>query len=301
MIIKQITANKKQFLDLLLLGDEQESMIDRYLESGDLFALYDDDLKAVCVVTEEDSTTCELKNIAVYEQFQRRGYGNALIKYISSFYKSQYRTMLVGTGEVPSILSFYKRCGFELSHRIKNFFTDNYDHIIIEEGVQLIDMIYLKKSLNLRHKMNDLKEKIEALHDKDTKENYANLKELEQLSEASNSLYRYFDEFLDMIYSEKYGVRLRGYILLCKQAKWDVDSKIEKTIDELLEKVEDKKPTAVRMKLKALEDVVPYKKELNTKIKTKVLTIECSKYRDSMAGLIAKDIKHLVDLIDKTA
>lgn len=148
MIIKQITDNKKQFLDLLLLGDEQESMIDRYLESGDLFALYDDDLKAVCVVTEEDSTTCELKNIAVYEQFQRRGYGNALIKYISSFYKSQYRTMLVGTGEVPSILSFYKRCGFELSHRIKNFFTDNYDHIMVEEGVQLIDMIYLKKSLN---------------------------------------------------------------------------------------------------------------------------------------------------------
>ncbi|GAB6123399.1 GNAT family N-acetyltransferase [Dysgonomonas termitidis] len=148
MIIKQITDNKKQFLDLLLLGDEQESMIDRYLESGDLFALYDDDLKAVCVVTEENSTTCELKNIAVYEQFQRRGYGNTLIKYISSFYKSQYRTMLVGTGEVPSILSFYKRCGFELSHRIKNFFTDNYDHIMIEEGVQLIDMVYLKKSLN---------------------------------------------------------------------------------------------------------------------------------------------------------
>jgi GNAT superfamily N-acetyltransferase len=148
MIIKQITDNKKQFLDLLLLGDEQESMIDRYLESGDLFALYDDDLKAVCVVTEEDNTTCELKNIAVYEPFQRRGYGYALIKYISSFYKSQYRTMLVGTGEVPSILSFYKRCGFELFHRIKNFFTDNYDHIMIEEGVQLIDMIYLKKSLN---------------------------------------------------------------------------------------------------------------------------------------------------------
>lgn len=148
MIIKQITDNKKQFLDLLLLGDEQESMIDRYLESGDLFALYDDDLKAVCVVTKEDSTTCELKNLAVYEQFQRQGYGSALIKYISDLYKSQYRTMLVGTGEIPSIVSFYKRCGFELSHRIKNFFTDNYDHIMIEEGVQLIDMIYLKKSLN---------------------------------------------------------------------------------------------------------------------------------------------------------
>ncbi len=40
MEIKIINKNKKQFIDLLLLADEQESMIDRYLERGDLFALY---------------------------------------------------------------------------------------------------------------------------------------------------------------------------------------------------------------------------------------------------------------------
>lgn len=55
--------------------------------------------------------------------------------------------MLVGTGETPTILSFYESCGFEKSHHIKNFFTDNYDHLMFEEGVQLIDMIYLKKEL----------------------------------------------------------------------------------------------------------------------------------------------------------
>lgn len=31
--------------------------------------------------------------------------------------------------------------------RIKNFFTDNYDHPIFECGVQLIDMVYLEKNL----------------------------------------------------------------------------------------------------------------------------------------------------------
>lgn len=147
MIIKQITNNKKQFLDLLLLGDEQESMIDLYLESGDLFALYDEDLKAVCVVTRIDDSTCELKNIAVYIPFQGQGYGTLLVKYILDFYKNRYKTMLVGTGEVPSILSFYKRSGFEQSHCIKNFFTDNYDHPMFEEGIQLIDMVYLKRTL----------------------------------------------------------------------------------------------------------------------------------------------------------
>lgn len=39
--IEKITGNKKQFLDLLLLADEQEDMIDRYLPDGDLFGLYD--------------------------------------------------------------------------------------------------------------------------------------------------------------------------------------------------------------------------------------------------------------------
>lgn len=148
MKIVKVNENKKQFLDLLLLGDEQESMIDRYLPDGDLFALHDDDdLKSVCVVVPVDSETCELKNIATYEKEQRKGYGRALINYICDYYKKDYKTMLVGTGEVPWILSFYESCGFKRSHRIKNFFTDNYDHLIFDGDIQLVDMIYLKKEL----------------------------------------------------------------------------------------------------------------------------------------------------------
>ncbi|MEA4918826.1 GNAT family N-acetyltransferase [Proteiniphilum sp.] len=144
MRIEQITHNKKRYLDLLLLADEQEDMIDRYLENGDMFALYDDDLKTVCVVAEIDGETCELKNIATYQKYQGKGYATSLIRFIADYYKNSYKTMLVGTGEVPSILSFYESCGFEKSHRIKNFFTDNYDHSIFEEGIQLADMVYLK-------------------------------------------------------------------------------------------------------------------------------------------------------------
>lgn len=152
MTIRPISDNKKQFLYLLLLGDEQESMIDRYLEQGDLFALYDDDLKSVCVVTTIDDSTCELKNIATYEKYQGQGYGSVLINYLFDYYKGKYQTMLVGTGDVPSALSFYKRLGFEPSHRVKNFFTDNYDHPIFENGIQLVDMVYLKKDLSTNKK-----------------------------------------------------------------------------------------------------------------------------------------------------
>ena len=147
MKIEKIDENKKQFLDLLLLADEQEDMIDKYLADGDLFALYDDDLKSVCVVLPIDDEICELKNIATYEKYQGRGYGKALIRYIFNYYKDGHKTMLVGTGEVPAILSFYKGLGFVDSHRIENFFIDNYDNPMFEDEIQLIDMIYLKKEL----------------------------------------------------------------------------------------------------------------------------------------------------------
>jgi GNAT superfamily N-acetyltransferase len=88
-----------------------------------------------------------LKNIATYKKYQGQGYGKALINFILDFYKHDFIEILVGTGETPSTLRFYENCGFQRSHRVKNFFKDHYDHPIFEEGVQLVDMVYLKKEL----------------------------------------------------------------------------------------------------------------------------------------------------------
>lgn len=134
-------------MDLLLLADEQESMIDRYLERGAMFVLDDNGVKAVCVVTDEGNGVCELKNIAVALESHRQGYGKRLINYLFTHYSGKYNEMIVGTGDVPSAVEFYKSCGFEYSHRMENFFTDNYDHPIIEDGVLLTDMIYLKREI----------------------------------------------------------------------------------------------------------------------------------------------------------
>lgn len=147
MNIIQLTENKKQHIDLLLLADEQESMIDRYLERGDMFVLDDGGVKAICVVTDEEDGVCELKNIAVTPEYQRKGYGKRLIKYLLTHYIGKYTRIIVGTGDVPSAVGFYTSCGFKYSHRIKNFFTDNYDHPMIEDGVLLKDMIYLKREI----------------------------------------------------------------------------------------------------------------------------------------------------------
>lgn len=147
MEIKEIYNNKKKYLDLLLLADEQESMIDRYLERGTMFVLDDDGVKAECVVTDEGDGILEIKNIAVVPNYQSRGYGKTLIRHIENKHRDRFSELQVGTGDSPLTIPFYEKCGFQRSHIIPNFFLDNYDHPIIEAGVQLRDMVYLKKKI----------------------------------------------------------------------------------------------------------------------------------------------------------
>ena len=147
MKIRKVNKNKKQFLALLLLADEQEDMVDRYLEKGTMYVLYVCGVKAECVVTDEGDGILEIKNIAVVPEHQRAGYGRSLIDFLARKYKGRYSVLQVGTGDSPLTIPFYEKCGFVHSHRIANFFTDNYDHPIYERGVQLIDMVYLQRHL----------------------------------------------------------------------------------------------------------------------------------------------------------
>lgn len=147
MEFREIKTNKKDFLDLLLLADEQEDMVDRYLERGRMFVLDDGGIKAECVVTDEGGGVLEIKNIATVPKSQGKGYGKKLIEFLEEKYRGAYSVLQVGTGDSPLTIPFYEKCGFKRHHVVKSFFTDNYDHPIVEAGVRLVDMIYLQKEL----------------------------------------------------------------------------------------------------------------------------------------------------------
>ena len=146
MEIMEVRENKKKYMDLLLLADEDEKMIDRYIERGSMYVLDDNGIKAECVVTDEDGVL-EIKNIAVAPEYQKMGYGRRLIDFVESKYKDRYTVMRVGTGDSPLTVPFYERLGFKRAYVIKNFFADNYGRPIIEAGVRLTDMICLEKSI----------------------------------------------------------------------------------------------------------------------------------------------------------
>lgn len=147
MDIFEVKTNKKKYIDLLFLADEQEDMIDRYLEKGTMYVLDDNGVKAECVVTDEANGILEIKNIAADPNHQGKGYGKMLIDFIVKKYSGQYAVLQVGTGDSPLTVPFYEKCGFTRSHILKNFFIDNYDHPIYECGIQLIDMVYLQRKL----------------------------------------------------------------------------------------------------------------------------------------------------------
>lgn len=147
MDIREVKDSKKQYYKLLLLADEQEDMLERYLEKGTMYVLRDPDVRGECVIAEAKKGILEIKNIAVLPEYQGKGYGKALIEYVMQKYKGQYSILQVGTGDSPLTIPFYEKCGFVRSHRIENFFIEHYDHPIYECGVQLVDMIYLQRTL----------------------------------------------------------------------------------------------------------------------------------------------------------
>jgi len=106
--------------------------------------------------------------------------------------------------------------------------------------------------------------------------------------------------FLAMLKNDKYAVRVRGFRLLCKQAKWDTENKINNSIDEILLELDDEKPTAVAQALQFLgHSVVPYKKELSGKIKEAISLIDCSRFKENtMRPLIEREIQKLLKFIE---
>ncbi|MFY9157240.1 MAG: hypothetical protein WAN98_05120, partial [Brevefilum fermentans] len=73
--------------------------------------------------------------------------------------------------------------------------------------------------------MEDL---INGLMDQDDKKAYECLKKLEEISNQSSKVYRFFDAFVEMLESDHSYIRTRGLRLIAANARWDIDNKIDK-------------------------------------------------------------------------
>jgi len=149
-MIRQLQKDEEIPYNLLLLADETIEAIDRYINDSEIFIFEkDNESIAVYVLQKISNDTIEIKNIAVDVKHQGRGIGKLLLRDAIDRAKSKgFKTIVIGTGDTaPKQLHLYQKVGFEIFDIKKGFYLDNYPKPIYENGVQLKDMVMLKKEL----------------------------------------------------------------------------------------------------------------------------------------------------------
>lgn len=134
---------------------------------------------------------------------------------------------------------------------------------------------------------------IDGLQSKNREEAYQLLLLLEKESVGSNALYPCFEEFVQLTKSKSSFVQIRGFRLACAQAPWDTEGKLDRDLDQLLSLLDGGKPIAVRQCLAALGTVAEHKPALRERIRAKLDEMDLSRYKDTMAPLIQKDMDAL--------
>jgi N-acetylglutamate synthase-like GNAT family acetyltransferase len=136
--------------DLLLLADESLEAVNAYINKCSVYGVsFNKTLIGVMAVMPIDSNSIELKNIAIAEKHQNKGFGKQTINWLEHFYKEMgVKQFFVGTGDAShSQLIFYQKLGFEVHSIKKDFFRNNYPKPIFENGIRLRHMIMLNKQI----------------------------------------------------------------------------------------------------------------------------------------------------------
>ncbi|MDO4491664.1 MAG: hypothetical protein Q4B85_11420 [Lachnospiraceae bacterium] len=134
---------------------------------------------------------------------------------------------------------------------------------------------------------------IARLTAKDDKAAYEYAKQIGAESAESDKYLSMISIFADLLVHKSSFVRTRGFVLICNQSRWAVDSQLEEVFPQMMPLLNDPKPTVVRQCLAALHEVVLFRPEMVRKIENAVDEIDLAKYKDSMTPLIQKDIDAL--------
>lgn len=150
--LHKLNDNEPIPFGLLLIADEEEDAIRKYIYDAVIYTIYDNEELnpiGVFVLYKINESVLEIKNIGVLESFRSRGIGSFLIDSIKKIaQKENYKEMIVGTADCGiKQIRFYEKNGFIKYAVKKNFFIENYSKPLFEDGIMLRDMVMLKISL----------------------------------------------------------------------------------------------------------------------------------------------------------
>lgn len=208
---------------------------------------------------------------------QRRGIGGALMRAMLAQNESERITV----NSSPFAVEVYRSMGFRETGAEQS-----------EQGIRYTPML-------LERNAEYAAELIERLKSKSASQGYAALKELEHMSDTTGLLLPHISAFADMVKSESYMLRVRGFRLLCRQARWDFDGAFDALLKQALRILNDEKPTAVRQALAALGEVLRFKPHMAEDIAAAAGNIDLAAYPESMRTLIEHDAEKLCEEAEK--
>ena len=148
--IQELRVDDPKPYSLLLDADPSQSMVDAYLLTSRVYVVLSAaKVIGVYVLNEIDAQTVEMKNIAVSEEFQRKGLGTQMIADAEKrAIIGGYNYMQIGTSNASIWQMYlYQKLGFDIIGLKMNFFTDNYSEPLFENGIRVKHMIMLNKQL----------------------------------------------------------------------------------------------------------------------------------------------------------
>ena len=146
--------------------------------------------------------------------------------------------------------------------------------------------------------MENVKDLVSGLRSKDNASAYRCFVQLKMISEASDTVYPYFDVFCEMLGDANSYVRTRALALIAANAKWDADNKVDEIIDEYLKHTMDERPITARQCIKSLPQIAKDKPDLVNCICEALHYANPQIYPSSMQSLVQKDIQDALSTIE---
>jgi len=144
----ELAEDRERLLPLLLLADEDETVVCSYIDEGELFAIRDGDQDIGVLLLTAEGNVVEIKNLALDEEHQGKGLGREAVE----FAKRRARELgaerlVVGTADAArDTVAFHEHVGFRRTG-IRAGFFDAYPTEIWIDGVKARDMVMFEMEL----------------------------------------------------------------------------------------------------------------------------------------------------------
>ncbi|MGE5398019.1 MAG: hypothetical protein ACM3MK_10850 [Chitinophagales bacterium] len=146
---------------------------------------------------------------------------------------------------------------------------------------------------------DDIPVLVEWLMTKDDKIRYQALLLLQNRLINHKDVYPFWDIFQGKLKDNNSYQRSIGLMLIADNTKWDIENKIDATIDDYLALLNDEKPITIRQCIQGIHRIIPYKEHLHLKIAEKLISINIMEIKETMRKLILTDILSVLSAIRK--